>query len=110
MSEGRWLLFLDKMTSLEEFFSDMDIPLSCEFLVAQLSDKTKDRDFEVSLTEVFYIHPSLPLQTQRIGNWSSSVGFTWSTMPFVERRGDLQGVIIQSGVHSKVYCRCDQVN
>lgn len=102
-------MFLDKMTSLEEYFSDTDIPLSCEFLVAQLSDTTKGRDFEVSLTEVFYAHPSGPLQTHRIGNWSSSGGFTWSTVPFVERRGDLQGVIIQSGVYSKVYCRCDRV-
>ncbi|PNF35911.1 hypothetical protein B7P43_G06973 [Cryptotermes secundus] len=101
MSEGRWLLFLDKVTSLEEYFSDVDIPLSCEFVVAQLSDKTNDRDFMVSLTEVFYVHPSRPLQTHRIGNWSSGDGFMWSTKPFVDRRGDLQGVTIQSGVHSK---------
>jgi hypothetical protein len=103
MSAGRWLLFLENMTSLEEYFSHTDIPLSSEFLVAQPSDRTKDRDSEVSLTEVFYVHPTRPLQTHRIGNWSSSDGFTWSTVPFAERRGDLQGTLIQSGIYSKVY-------
>jgi hypothetical protein len=108
MSAGRWLFFLDKITSLEEYFSDTNIPLSCEFLVAQPSNGTKGRDLEVSLTEIFHVHPSRPLQTHRIGTWSSSKGFTWSRMPFVERRGDLQGILIESGIHSKVHCRCDQ--
>jgi hypothetical protein len=108
MSAGRWLLFLDKITSLEEYFSDTDIPLSCEFLVAQPSDRTKDRDFEVSLTEIFHVHPSRPLQIHRIGTWSSSKGFTWTRVPFVERRGDLQGILMESGIQTKVHCRCDQ--
>jgi len=63
---------------------------------------TKARDIKISLTEVFYIHPTGTLQTHRIGNWSSSNGSTWSTVPFSDRRGDLQEAVIQSGVKTAV--------
>jgi hypothetical protein len=86
------------MTSLEDYFTDIHIPLSCELLVAQHLTGTK----EVSLTEVFYVHPTRPLQTYRIGSWRASHGFTWSTEPFGERRGDLQGALIHSGIYSVV--------
>lgn len=98
MSAGRWLLFLDNMTSLEDYFADIHIPLSCEFLVAQHVAPTK----EISLTEVFRVHPTRPLQTNLIGTWSSSRGFTWSTAPFGEGRGDLQGALVQAGIYSAV--------
>jgi hypothetical protein len=107
MPAGRWLLFLNKMASLQEYFSETYIPLNCEFVVAQPSDWTKNRGFEVSLTEVFHVHPSRPVQTRHIGKWSSSHGLTWSTESFFERRGDLQGVLIESGVQSKVCCSCN---
>lgn len=98
MSAGRWLLFLDNMTSLEDYFADIHIPLSCEFLVAQHVAPTK----EISLTEVFRVHPTRPLQTNLMGTWSSSRGFTWSTAPFGEGRGDLQGALVQAGIYSAV--------
>jgi hypothetical protein len=97
MSAGRWLLFLENMTSLEDYFTDIHIPLSCEFLVAQHLPGTKD----VALTEVFYVHHTRPLQTHRAGAWSSSRGFTWATVTCDERR-DLQGALLQSGIYSAV--------
>jgi hypothetical protein len=98
MSAGRWLLFLDNATSLEDHFTDIHIPLSCEFLVAQhLVGKEL-----VTLTEVFHVHEAGPLQTYRRGSWRSSHGFTWSTVPFGERRGDLQGALVHSGIHNAV--------
>jgi hypothetical protein len=102
MSAGRWLLFLERMISLEDYFSDIHVPINCEFLVAQEQDATKDGCSEVTLTEVFYVHRTRPLQTYRIGTWSSCDGVTWSTVPFDERRGDLRGAVIQSGIYSIV--------
>jgi hypothetical protein len=34
-SRAIWLLFLDTSTSLEQFFTDINIPFDCQFLVAQ---------------------------------------------------------------------------
>ena len=102
MLTGKWLLFLDRTTPLEDFFSDIHVPISCEFLVAQEQDLTKGRCSEITLTEIFYVHRTRPLQTYHIGNWSSCDGFTWAKVPFYERRGNLLGVVIPSGVHSVV--------
>jgi hypothetical protein len=48
MSEFFWLLFLDKNSPLEEFFTDINIPFDCEIQVAQPED-----DYVVDLTEVY---------------------------------------------------------
>jgi hypothetical protein len=98
MWKGKWLLFSDSMTSLLDFFSDIYIPLDCEFLVAQRSNGTEDGDLEVSLTEVYNVHPTRPLQIKPVARWSSSSGITWSEVSFLERRGDLQGISLKSGM------------
>ncbi|GFG35094.1 hypothetical protein Cfor_00636, partial [Coptotermes formosanus] len=100
MSAGRWLLFLEKMMSLEDYFSEIHVPINCEFLVAQEQDVTKGGCSEVTLTEVFYVHRTRPLQTYRIGTWSSCDGVTWSTVPSDKGKGDLHGAVIQSGIYS----------
>jgi hypothetical protein len=41
MLESKWLLFVDSITSLEDFFA-IYIPFECEFLVAQRSNGTED--------------------------------------------------------------------
>jgi hypothetical protein len=102
MSAARWLLFLDKRISLEDYFTDIYVPINCEFLVAQEQVVTKDTCSEVTLTEVFRVHRTRPLQTYSTGTWSSCDGFAWSTVPFGDRRGDLHGTLIQSGIQSAV--------
>jgi hypothetical protein len=102
MSRGKWLLFFDSMTSLEDFFSDIYIPLDCEFLVAQRSNETEDGDLEVSLTDVYSVHPIRPLQINPVARWSSSSGITWSNVSFLERRADLQGISLMSGMFHDV--------
>jgi hypothetical protein len=62
-SEAIWLLFLDTNTSLEQFFTDINIPLDCHFLVAQLQS-----DHVVLVIEVYRLKPTLPLPTYRFGN------------------------------------------
>ncbi|XP_069704868.1 glutamate receptor ionotropic, kainate 3-like [Periplaneta americana] len=93
MSNAKWVLFLDKKTPLEYIFAEIYIPPNCEFLVAENGSV-------VSLIEVYNVNRTLPLQIQHTGNWSLSNGASWTTIPFHERRGDLQGIILQSGVNS----------
>jgi len=102
MTAARWLLFLDRTMSLEDYFSDIHVPVNCEFLVAQEQDVTKDKCSAVTLREVFRVHWSHPLQTYSKGVWSSCDGFAWSTVPFDKRRGDLHGAVIPSGINSAV--------
>jgi hypothetical protein len=47
-SRAIWLLFLDTNTSLEQFFTDINIPFDSHFLVAQ-----PQSDHVVVLTEVY---------------------------------------------------------
>ena len=102
MSAGRWLLFLDSTISLEDYLSDIHVPINCEFLVAQEQDVSKDICSEVTLTEVFRVHWTRPPQTYSAGTWSSCDGFAWSTVPFDKRRGDLHGAVIRTGIYSAV--------
>ena len=88
--------------SLEDYFSDIHVPVNCEFLVAEQQDFTKDKCSEVTLTEVFRVHRTHPLQIYSKGTWSSCDGFAWSTVPFDKRRGDLHGAVIPSGIYSAV--------
>jgi hypothetical protein len=90
-SRAIWLLFLDTNTSLEQFFTDINVPFDCQFLVAQ-----PQSDYVVVLTEVYRVSPTLPLQTYRFGNWTVGSGFTWPSQGFYMRRKNLKGVTIHA--------------
>jgi hypothetical protein len=106
MSKSKWLLFLDSITSLEDFFSDIHIPLDCEFLVAQRSNGTEDGDLEVSLTEVYNVHHTRPLQINPVARWGSNSGITWSEVFFLDRRADLQGIWMKFAMFIEVRKKC----
>jgi hypothetical protein len=72
----------------------MYIPFDSEFLVAQCSSGLSNEDSEVSLTEVYKVRSTLPLQQNRIANWSSVSGLSWTTVDLHQRR-DLQGVVMR---------------
>jgi len=99
MSDANWLLFLDTNTSLEQFFTDINIPFDCQFLVAQ-----PQSDHVVLLTEVYRFSPTLPLQTYRFGNWTAGGGLTWPSQGLYRRRNNLQGAKLKAGTQ-KVKCR-----
>ena len=82
-------MFLDTNTSLEQFFTDINIPFDCQFLVAQ-----PQSDHVVVLTEVYRVSPTLPLQTYRFGNWTAGGVLTWSSLGFYMRRKNLKGLTI----------------
>ena len=90
-SKAIWLLFLDTNTSLEQFFTDINIPFDCQFLVAQ-----PQSDHVVMLTEVYRVSPTLPLQTCRFGNWTAGGGLTWPSQSLYTRRKNLKGHTIQA--------------
>jgi hypothetical protein len=84
------LLFLDTNTSLEQFFTDINIPFDCQFLVAQ-----PQSDHVVLLTEVFRVSSTLPLQTYCFGNWTAGGGLNWPSQGLYTRRNNLQGHTIR---------------
>jgi hypothetical protein len=96
-------MFLESATAVNDFFADVHIPLDCEFLVAQRSNGTEDGDVKFSLTEVYRVHPTRPLQAHRVANWSSASGFTWSTIPACHRRRDFQGIVLKGAFITDVY-------
>ena len=90
------------MLSLEEIFDKIYIPFDSEFLVAQISSRSKGNSQEVTLTEVFNIHATQTLQKFHVGNWSSGTGLTWFMAPFVQRRRHLNGIVIKGAVRPQV--------
>lgn len=98
LSSGRWILFLDTETSVEEFFADIHIPLDCECLVAEYSPVMA----QVSITEVYRVQPNRPLQVHRIGYWSRSDGLTWTALSSFYQRRDFRGVTIKGAQVSEV--------
>jgi hypothetical protein len=96
MSSGKWFMFLDPVISPEDFFLHIHVPVDCEFLIAQNSNVESEKHVQVKLMEVYRVRPSLPLQKEWVGNWSSATGVVWSAVPFYERRGDLQGTRIKA--------------
>ncbi|XP_021924650.1 glutamate receptor ionotropic, kainate 4-like [Zootermopsis nevadensis] len=92
LSNTVWLAFMDSDSSVEELFINIAVPFDCEFLVAQ------EEDGCIIITEVYHINAALPLQTCRIGNWSSHIGMSWSSMTFYQRRRSLQNTVFRAGV------------
>jgi hypothetical protein len=90
-SRSIWLLFLDTNASLEQFFTDINIPFDCQFLEAQ-----PQCNHVVVLTEVYRVSPTLPLQTYSFGNWTVCGGLTWSSQGLYRRMNNLQGHKIQA--------------
>jgi hypothetical protein len=93
LSDANWLLFLERDSPIEQFFAGIHIPFDCKLLVAQPGDSRV-----VTVTEVYRVSPSLPLQTHSLGNWTAGGTVNWSTQSFYERRKTLQGIVLKTGV------------
>jgi hypothetical protein len=102
MSKGKWLFFFDFVTSLEEFFADIYIPVDSEFIVARRSNGTDGRGLEVSLVEVYRLNPTHPLRINTVARWSCRDGLTWTQVSLFERRKDFQGISLKSAVSHSV--------
>jgi hypothetical protein len=88
LSEGIWLTFLDMTT--EEAFGDANVPFNSFVVVAT---QTVQRD--VLLEEVYRLAPHLPLQTRRVGTWSSATEkLLWTRR--LDRRSSLSDLTIKA--------------
>jgi hypothetical protein len=83
---ARWLLFLPKTSSIEDAFREINIPLDCEFLVAQRREEL------VQLSEVYRVHATFPLEVHHVGNWSLNDGLQWTGRHILQRRANLRGL------------------
>jgi len=89
---------------VEQFFTDINIPFDCQFLVAQ-----PQNDHVFVLTEVYRVSPTLPLQTYHFGNWTASGGLNWHLQYVYMRRKNLNGLTIQAthlNVRKNLYDFC----
>lgn len=93
LSSARWLLFLNQNISrIEDYFTDINIPFDCEFLVVH-----KELDYQAALTEVYRVSPSLPLQARRLGNLAPP-----SDQNLYRRRNSLQGLVFRAVIQESV--------
>nr|CAD7448994.1 unnamed protein product [Timema bartmani] len=87
---ARWLLFLND--SVEHFFSNTNLPVDCNVLVAHqplASDK-------VILSEVYRVTRNLPLTENYYGQWCIEEGFTAFSGTYYSRRSHLQGLVLRA--------------
>jgi hypothetical protein len=74
---------------MEDFFRGMYIPLDCEFLIAHLPHS------DVIISEVYHLDRHLPLYRNYFGTWRQNLGVTLTNISFLERRNDLQGIVMK---------------
>jgi hypothetical protein len=86
--KARWLLFLPDKSSIEDVIRGINIPIDCEFLVAQHREKV------VTFSEVYRVHATSPLEIHGVGNWSLADGLRWTSGHILHRRCNLRGQLI----------------
>ncbi|KDR16875.1 hypothetical protein L798_08617 [Zootermopsis nevadensis] len=82
-----WLLFSDSALKLDHLFTDVYIPLDCEFLVAR-----EDLAGNVTLHEVYRMNRTMPLMNLQVAVWSPQFGVLWDNRSLYDRRNNLYGV------------------
>ncbi|KDR11377.1 hypothetical protein L798_14897, partial [Zootermopsis nevadensis] len=90
--DARWLLFLSNTSLIKEVFSEINVPLNCELLVAQRHDEM------VHLSEVYRVHVSYPVEVHRLGSWSRAEGLRWAGGHILQRRGNLRGLRLRAAL------------
>jgi len=91
--EGTWLVFSNNWTSDLTLLTNILIPLDSPFLLAE------EVNTGVSLSEVYQVHLTRPLQKYQVADWNSVRGIFW----FVNRRRvNLQGVTIKAAYRKQV--------
>lgn len=90
-SRSIWLLLMNAGTGMEKFFTDIDVPVDSELLVAHRQEN------DVRLTEVYRVRGSYPLQEHAFGTVSGRDNLLSATnINFYSRRNNLQGLILQA--------------
>ena len=77
---------------MEEILGEVNIPLDCEFLVAQI------RTEQVQLMEAYRVHALYALEIHQMGNWTRAKGLEWNDTPIYDRRNNLHGLALRAMV------------
>jgi hypothetical protein len=86
-----WLLLMNAGTGMEKFFTDIDVPVDSELLVAHRQED------DVRLTEVYRVTRGYPLQEYPFGTVRGRDNVLSATnIAFYRRRNNLQGLIMQA--------------
>ncbi|XP_046746477.1 probable glutamate receptor isoform X2 [Diprion similis] len=85
MAYPTWMIFLSEGSRASDFFSRMDIPFDCEFLVSE-----SNGTMEV-ITEVYRVSPGDVLRDLPFGTWSPTDGVRTTRLTFYQRRSNLFG-------------------
>jgi hypothetical protein len=86
-----WLLIMNAGTGMKEFFTDIDVPVDSEFLVAHRQED------DVRLTEVYRVRRGYPLQEYSFGTVSGRNNVLSATnINFYSRRNNLRGLIMET--------------
>ena len=88
--------------SIENFFSNIKIPLDCEFFVTQTLINNDKREDGLSIIEIYQDHPSRSLQKHLVAHWTVSGGLNWSAALLNQRKANLHGISIRVGLTTNV--------
>jgi hypothetical protein len=86
-----WLLLMNMQTEIDQFFTDIDVPVDSELFVAHRQED------DVQLTEVYRVRRGYPLQEHAFGTVSARNNELSATdITFYDRRNNLQGLIMEA--------------
>jgi hypothetical protein len=91
MAYINWIIFFREETSIDNFFSEIFVPLDCIFLVI----KKYNDGISSSLTEVYNIDKDRELLTNLFGIWNEKDGLVVTKLTLYQRRNDLYGQLIR---------------
>ena len=72
--------------NIEEVFQNIDIPIDCKFLIAQVNGKI------IQFIEVYRIHSTFSLKLNKVGNWTDSDGILFLNNLNYKERSNLEGL------------------
>ena len=78
-------------TDFNEELEELNIPLDCQFLVANQHGE------QVELLEAYKLRSSQRLKYQNFGNWDPSSGLSSRKASLYNRRTDLENVTFKAG-------------
>jgi hypothetical protein len=97
-SRSIWLLLLNVGTEIDKFFTDIDVPVDSELLVAHRQED------DVRLTELYRVRKGYPLQEHAFGTISGRNNILNATdLDFYDRRNSLHGLIMEAAT-TEVSC------
>ena len=97
MNEAKWLLFLDRSDTLDDYFDGVFIPINCEFLVVEWKG-----NYGFVIKEVYNVAPQVHYDVGQVGTWKADGLATWTEQSIFTRRKNLRKIVINAAVEPDV--------